>query len=175
MYDLMDHPVSEVREGAMLGFIAVIDDYHDDNYNDDAALKKPWVAIPLMSRVEVLLQKLFTRLAVEREPPVTKLLFDIIIAMISASPLNDFSSSLQSYVQHHGIGILTDLIEASIDRAPSPQGTSTVIDIFTSNWLVLKSKPSVYCSIQVSLLNNSLSVSLVCDLVLTIVLMICRY
>jgi len=147
VYHLMDHPISEVREGTLLGFIAVMDDNDDDDdHADAAAMKKPWISMPLMSRVEVLLQKLLTRLAVEREPPVIKLLFDIIIAIISTTSLHDFSPSLQTYVRHDGIGILTGLIVAS----PLTLQASDYDDIMmTSDSIVLKSKPSVYCSIEV--------------------------
>ena len=149
IYHLMDHPISEVREGTLLGFIAVMDDDNDadhDDHADTAAMKKPWISMPLMSRVEVLLQKLLTRLAVEREPPVIKLLFDIIIAIISTTSLHDFSPSLQAYVRHDGIGILTGLIDSS----PLTLQASDYDDIMmTSDSIVLKSKSSVYCSIEV--------------------------
>jgi hypothetical protein len=142
----MDHPISEVREGTVLGFIAVMDDNDDDDHADAAAMNKPWISMPLMSRVEVLLQKLLTRLAVEREPPVIKLLFDIIIAIISTTSLHDFSPYLQAYVRHDGIGILNGLIVAS----PLTLQASDDDDIMmTSDSIVLKSKPSVYCSIEV--------------------------
>lgn len=149
MYHLMDHPISEVREGTLLGFIAVMDDDHADDHDhaDAAAMNKPWISMSLMSRVEVLLQKLLTRLAVEREPPVIKLLFDIIIAIISTTSLHDFSPSLQAYVRHDGIGILTGLIDAS---PLTLQASFVAVDIMmTSDSIVLKSKPSVYCSIEV--------------------------
>ena len=148
IYHLMDHPISEVREGTLLGFISVMDDNDadDDDHAGAAAMKKPWISMPLISRVEVLLQKLLTRLAVEREPPVIKLLFDIIIAIISTTSLHDFSPSLQAYVRHDGIGILNGLIVAS----PLTLQASDDDDIMmTSDSIVLKSKPSVYCSIEV--------------------------